>query len=212
MKNWEFTLIELLIVVAIISILAGMLLPALQKSREVARQTICAGNTKQVALSFNSYIDDNSGWIYPAYNSSANLTWTSVIKNEGYLKWDRKILVCPTLIPEADKMPTPVPFATGLNLYSFSYNTWIKNTEIRNPSQLLFMSQDIGRKIPPGDAICSNSYMYYVMADNYLSSIDYYRLRYHHFKNCNALFFDNHVDHKKIWPAAYNDSFWKYNY
>ena len=55
-----FTLVEMLVVIAIIALLAALLLPALGRAKESARATVCLGNLHQIGLALQIYVSENN--------------------------------------------------------------------------------------------------------------------------------------------------------
>ena len=67
MKSRAFTFIELMVVLAVITVLAALLLPALVRTREIGRSTACLSNLHQIGIALQIYVTDNqnvliSGW------------------------------------------------------------------------------------------------------------------------------------------------------
>ena len=68
-KKNKFSLIELLVTIAVIAILAGMLLPALNKARDTAYSITCISNLKQLGTGMDMYVSDNEDF-YPLQSYS----------------------------------------------------------------------------------------------------------------------------------------------
>ncbi|MGD0743923.1 MAG: prepilin-type N-terminal cleavage/methylation domain-containing protein [Verrucomicrobiota bacterium] len=142
-----FTLLELLVVMAIIAVLAALLLPALSRARAQAQGIQCLGNTRQLLLAWQFYVHDNDdqlpynlGLVGSSFRTSLNwvnnvMTWgldpdntnLATITDAGlgpYISGATRIYRCP-----ADNVLSAVQQAAGWDarIRSYSMNAMVGN-------------------------------------------------------------------------------------
>ena len=206
-----FTLIELLTVLAIISILASMLMPALHLAKQEAYKASCINNLKQMGIQFQVYTDGNDGFYPPHFHlftpgKSGN--WLMFVKPpKGLLKKGDIIVggtldssikgsfICPSdLNPNVLSLYDPqldlyeVPLSYSYNLSLFTEN--ISVHRIYKPEQLVlcFDSENLDRH--QGKVMAADDYYQNVLAER-------------HGGGANHLFADFHVEWKPE-IASYN--------
>ncbi len=136
-KRTGFTLVEILVVIAIIGVLAALLFAVFSRVREKGRSASCQNNLRQIAMAMQQYVGDNDGVFPPmlvmadkSIPNSKSAHWDDFIM--PYLK-SRAIFYCPTNQAESSWVDT-----IG-DLPGYSYNSFDLNR--RDKARKLFLGQ-----------------------------------------------------------------------
>ena len=187
MKKSNFTLIEMLVVIAIIAILAGLILPALSMAKESGKRTDCLNNKKQMITSLLIYAQGN-GSIF-VYKKDNTEYWPNVFIKEDKPLMDEKTVMCTSYPNKFDKNENTK--CTGM---IDAENWFAENNGYR---------KKFGRFIfKPGNAI------YYVMDKmKNTSNIPIFADSFDDSKEMNCTFYANETtDNKNLVGAIHMDS------
>ncbi|MBU0477421.1 prepilin-type N-terminal cleavage/methylation domain-containing protein [bacterium] len=177
-----FTLLELLVVIAVIGLLASMLLPALSKAREMARRAKCISNLRQVHQMLIMYASDWDDYVPMAWSGA---TWYRCLEPYG-VKVDLKNV--PSLLFCQSNKDLG---AFGTYNVNYAYNAYLGNADCSPNQNQQFR---LGRISIPSDKVAVSDGGFEAAGAARYRMANSSQVSYVHNNGANFLFFDGHVD------------------
>ena len=213
MGRRSFTLIELLVVIAIIAILAAMLLPALSKAREKARQISCVNQMKQSGLALHMYAGDYNDQIPQKARAAwglrniallagfSDISQLSSGTTQGAYLPIVTVAVCPSSTPSFKcdgKENTWKHWGFyGINDYLYAADDSSTSlTSIGNPSEKYFMAED--KRFNGGETTFSTDVGHHRLKPLETGGTGAGTFAGRHNGICNITLIDGHVISKKV--------------
>ncbi len=202
MKKQNFTLTELLVVISIIAILAGLTMPALNKARSSAMATACSSNLKQVGAVFVLYANDSEDLLPPAETAN-NEPWFWGLEDKKYFRNDMRnntsktVVNCPLTRGNpngAEGYGVPVGDADldGGKATSFNAKIFMRSRLDMDPTKSFLAADSIIYKGAPMNSSRKEAYSIGQNQSSYEKGKGVVALR--HSNRVNTLMLDGRVD------------------
>lgn len=137
-SNAAFTLIEMLVVIAIIALLVSLVTPSITRTLERAKNLTCQNNMRQVANAILQYASNNEGRLMyletPGHhddNSVPRTSWAGILVVEGYV--DAPLVESPTDIRTRHIFYCPSGLSDGLFDWSRPPSSFSNNPSLQRP-------------------------------------------------------------------------------